>query len=208
MQLNEGIHLGSTETNQVLSALYDTPTGNASFSMTLPPTSLNMFNRVLYSIPFHHPSIPFPPKPSTLPPSLFPPARKQAQSPAAERRKDGENEIPPNQHPHLHPHPHTPPLPHPQGGRAGRAGERDSGQLPRPFPFLFWRVSFAALSSGDPGDGRVSCWWRLGETGVTPGCCRGDGQAEAGLVTYAASPPQPSGQPNHSFLIYVPSIVA
>jgi hypothetical protein len=40
----------------------------------------------------------------------------------------------------------------------GRAEEL--GEVPKAFPFLFWRVSVAALSSRHSGDGWVSCCGR------------------------------------------------
>jgi hypothetical protein len=54
-----------------------------------------------------------------------------------------------------------------EGPREG--GEQDSAQVQRPFPFPLCWVSVAALSSREPGDGQVSCWFRQGEVGVMPG---------------------------------------
>jgi hypothetical protein len=49
------------------------------------------------------------------------------------------------------------------GGAWG--GGQNFAQVERPFPIPFWRVSVAALSSRDPGEGRVSCWWLSGALG-------------------------------------------
>jgi hypothetical protein len=44
-------------------------------------------------------------------------------------------------------------------------GGEESAHVEGAFPILFWRVSFAALSSRDPGEPGVRCWWLLGDAG-------------------------------------------
>jgi hypothetical protein len=46
------------------------------------------------------------------------------------------------------------PYPFSSERRDNRQGRENSAQVQRPFPIRFWRVS-VALSSSDPGDGRV-----------------------------------------------------